>query len=148
VSRLKTMASNAAVQLGPPPRSFADDAHDCIMVRSEKRIDRIQGCGATSAPGWRTPPRIGVVPIFRLQDYSCLSKGEVHNNNPQYLEQRRIIFVQSLYVAATIMMSRPAHSPSSPAPSARRKRLWGLTAQRSRARGLSMPQMQSCDVTK
>jgi hypothetical protein len=34
-----------------------------------------------------------------------------------------------------IMMARAARSPSSPAPSARRKRLWGLTAQRSRARG-------------
>jgi len=34
VSRLKTMASNAAVQIGPAARSFADDAYDCIMVRS------------------------------------------------------------------------------------------------------------------
>jgi hypothetical protein len=32
-----------------------------------------------------------------------------------------------------------AVKPSSPAPSARRKRRWGLTAQRRRARALSMP---------
>jgi hypothetical protein len=32
-------------RMGPPPRSFAADAHDCIMVRS-LRTYRIQGCGA------------------------------------------------------------------------------------------------------
>src|SRR6266446_6599344 len=32
-------------RMGPPPRSFAADAHDCIMVRS-RRTYRIQGCGA------------------------------------------------------------------------------------------------------
>ena len=31
-------------RMGPPPRSFAADAHECIMVRS--RTDRIQGRGA------------------------------------------------------------------------------------------------------
>jgi hypothetical protein len=31
--------------MGPPPRSFAADAHDCIMVRSLWAY-RIQGCGA------------------------------------------------------------------------------------------------------
>jgi hypothetical protein len=30
--------------MGPPPRSFAADAHDCIMVGSLDH--RIQGCGA------------------------------------------------------------------------------------------------------
>jgi hypothetical protein len=32
-------------RMGPPPRSFAADAHDCIMVRSRWTY-RIQGCGA------------------------------------------------------------------------------------------------------
>src|ERR1700757_770963 len=31
--------------MGPPPRSFAAHAHDCIMARS-LRTYRIQGCGA------------------------------------------------------------------------------------------------------
>jgi hypothetical protein len=55
--------------MGPPPRSFADDAHDCIMVAIRMWIDRIQGCGATSAPDGELPSD-QVVPIFRLQDYS------------------------------------------------------------------------------
>jgi len=40
--------------MDPPPRSFAADAHDCIMVRSS-RINRIQGCGAISAPAGELP---------------------------------------------------------------------------------------------
>ena len=36
-SDVKPMASNAAVKIRPAPRSFADDAHDCIMVRSTRR---------------------------------------------------------------------------------------------------------------
>ena len=32
-------------RMGPPPRSFAADAHDCIMVRSLSTY-RIQVCGA------------------------------------------------------------------------------------------------------
>jgi hypothetical protein len=56
---------------GPPPRSFADDAHDCIMVAIRTRIDRIQGCGATSAPRDGELPSDQVVPIFKLRDHSC-----------------------------------------------------------------------------
>jgi len=41
--------------MGPPPRSFADDAHGCIMVAIRTRIDRIQGCGATFCARWRAP---------------------------------------------------------------------------------------------
>jgi hypothetical protein len=39
---------------GPAARSFAADAHDCIMVRI-KRSYRIQVCGARSAPNGELP---------------------------------------------------------------------------------------------
>lgn len=41
-------------RMGPPPRSFAADAHDCIMVRSLQTY-RIQGCGAMIAPDGKLP---------------------------------------------------------------------------------------------
>src|ERR1700731_3628643 len=47
--------------MGPPPRSFAADAYDCIMVRSS-RIDRIQGCGADLRAPIVSSPRM---PSFR-----------------------------------------------------------------------------------
>jgi hypothetical protein len=40
--------------MGPPPRSFAADAHDCIMVRPLWTY-RIQGCGAMIAPHGKLP---------------------------------------------------------------------------------------------
>src|SRR5262249_15349960 len=52
---LKPWLQMPLCRLGPPPRSFADDAYDCIMVAICKRIDRIQGCGVTSAPRWQAP---------------------------------------------------------------------------------------------
>ena len=47
-------------RMGPPPRSFAADAHDCIMVRS-LRTYRIQGCGAMIRARWQSSPLI-IVP--------------------------------------------------------------------------------------
>lgn len=41
------LASMPFNRMGPPPRSFAADAHACIMVGSWTR--RIQGCGAIRA---------------------------------------------------------------------------------------------------
>src|SRR5882672_11448711 len=49
-------------RMGPPPRSFAADAHDCIMVRS-LRTYRIQGCGAMIRARWQAP----LWPSSRLQ---------------------------------------------------------------------------------
>ena len=40
------MASMPPLRMGPPPRSFAADAHACIMVRAQAH--RIQGCGSDS----------------------------------------------------------------------------------------------------
>ena len=47
--------SHPRERMGPPPRSLAADAHDCIMVGPD-RIHRIQGCGA-SATNWQAPLR-------------------------------------------------------------------------------------------
>ena len=41
--------------MAPPPRSFAADAHGCIMVRIRRRIHRMQGCGAMFAPDGGLP---------------------------------------------------------------------------------------------
>ena len=45
---LSPMAAMPALRMGPPPRSFAADAHACIMVRVTT-THRIQGCGASSS---------------------------------------------------------------------------------------------------
>src|SRR5262249_2126592 len=42
---LSPMAAMPALRMGPPPRSFAADAHACIMVWVTT-AHRIQGCGA------------------------------------------------------------------------------------------------------
>lgn len=56
----QAMVLTPVSRMGPPPRSFAADAHDCIMVRSLWTY-RIQGCGAmiraplASSPSDRRP---------------------------------------------------------------------------------------------
>jgi hypothetical protein len=48
------LALDADRENGPAARSFAADAHDCIMVRI-KRSYRIQVCGTKIRPQWRAP---------------------------------------------------------------------------------------------
>src|SRR3954454_21659563 len=48
------MVSTPFSRMGPPPRSFAADAHDCIRVRP-LWTDRIQGCGAVIRARWQAP---------------------------------------------------------------------------------------------
>ena len=51
----KGLALEPLFRLDPPPRSFAADAHGCIMVWP-LWTDRIQGCGAmTRAPDGELP---------------------------------------------------------------------------------------------
>ena len=50
----QAMVLTPVSRLGPPPRSFAADAHDCIMVRSLWTY-RIQGCGAMLRARWQAP---------------------------------------------------------------------------------------------
>jgi hypothetical protein len=47
-------ADTPVSRMGPPPRSFAADAHDRIMVRSLLTY-RIQGCGALIRARWQLP---------------------------------------------------------------------------------------------
>ena len=56
----QAMVLKPVSRMGPPPRSFAADAHDCIMVRS-LRTYRIQGCGAMIRARWQCSPLI-IVP--------------------------------------------------------------------------------------
>src|SRR5262245_66004374 len=56
----QAMVLKPVSRMGPPPRSFAADAHDCIMVRL-LRTYRIQGCGAMIRARWQAPPLI-IVP--------------------------------------------------------------------------------------
>ena len=53
----QAMVLTPVSRMGPPPRSFAADAHDCIMVRS-LRTYRIQGCGAMIRARWASSPLI------------------------------------------------------------------------------------------
>ena len=41
------MAIEPRFRMGPPPRSFAADAHDCIVGSGRETTCRIQVCGAT-----------------------------------------------------------------------------------------------------
>src|SRR6202011_5150407 len=50
----QAMVLTPVSRLGPPPRSFAADAHDCIMVRSLWTY-RIQGGGAILRARWQAP---------------------------------------------------------------------------------------------
>jgi hypothetical protein len=59
------LALDADRENGPAARSFAADAHDCIMVRI-KRSYRIQVCGTKSAP-MASSPRILNRPTDRLR---------------------------------------------------------------------------------
>ena len=52
----KTMASKPLCRMDPPPRSFAADAHDCIMVRVIA-VHRIQGCGTIIRAPQASSPR-------------------------------------------------------------------------------------------
>jgi hypothetical protein len=131
-------------RLGPPPRSFADDAYDCIMVTICKRIDRIQGCGVTSAPRWQAP--LGsVVPDLQTARRLMSVKGRgptiaIHRG----LEQRRMTFVRrgNNYDGSDRAFAVKPRAFGAP------QAALGLDRSAQPSKGLSMPQMQSGDVTK
>jgi len=56
----QAMVLTPVSRMGPPPRSFAADAHDCIMVRSLSTY-RIQVCGARIRARMASSPLI-VIP--------------------------------------------------------------------------------------
>jgi hypothetical protein len=61
----------------PPPRSFADDAHNCIMVRSTHGSTEYNVVAGDFCARWQAPLGSSVGPLFRLQDLLLLVKGEV-----------------------------------------------------------------------
>ena len=48
------MAQMPTERMGPPPRSFAADAHDCIMVRIQTDLPHTS-VRREDAPQWRAP---------------------------------------------------------------------------------------------
>src|SRR5439155_14149893 len=63
--RYSNMALMPTEQNGPAARSFAADAHDCIMDRI-KRSYRIQVCGTKMPPNGELPSEIGTVQTPKL----------------------------------------------------------------------------------
>jgi len=66
----QAMVFTPVSRMGPPPRSFAADAYDCIMVSSVWSY-RIQGCGAmiraqSELPSDRHPTTTSVPPCSGL----------------------------------------------------------------------------------
>jgi hypothetical protein len=70
------MALDADRKNGPAARSFAADAHDCIMVRI-KRPYRIQVCGTKMRPQWRAPLGFSKIDRHRQTLKLCSKKAPV-----------------------------------------------------------------------
>jgi hypothetical protein len=60
-------------RMGPPPRSFAADAHSCIMVRVTA-THRIQGCGAIDPRPKAGSPLIVIPTTTSVPSCSGLSR--------------------------------------------------------------------------
>src|SRR6476660_670327 len=70
------MALDADRKNGPAARSFAADAHDCIMVRI-KRPYRIQVCGTKMRRQWRAPLGFSKIDRHRQTLELCRKKAPV-----------------------------------------------------------------------
>ena len=70
------LALDADRKNGPAARSFAADAHDCIMVRT-KRSYRIQVCGTKLRPPWRAPLGFSKIDRHRQTLKLCRKKAPV-----------------------------------------------------------------------
>ena len=70
------MALDADRKNGPAARSFAADAHDCIMVRI-KRPYRIQVCGTKMRRQWRAPLGFSKIDRHRQTLKLCRKKAPV-----------------------------------------------------------------------
>src|SRR5215831_6401296 len=73
---LSPMAAMPALRMGPPPRSFAADAHACIMV-GVTATHRIQGCGANSScPDSELPSDVSSRPQQACRPPTRVGRGE------------------------------------------------------------------------
>ena len=89
-------------RLGPPPRSLAADAHDCIMVRMNETTSssiphRIQGCGAKIAHVMAGSPLIvlsehRVLTTGRRRLNSCGRSAPAVARRPQTEEQEERVY--------------------------------------------------------
>src|ERR1700748_863925 len=92
--------------MGPPPRSFAADAHDCIMVGS-LRTYRIQGCGAmiprpmAKRPSDHRPDHNQPVPLC-----SCLSRRDLETTECAARAERRPTLTGPLCASASTRVGR------------------------------------------
>ena len=74
--------------MGPPPRSFAADAHDCIMVRLLLTY-RIQVCGAMIRVRKASSPLIVIPTTTRMPACSGLSRRGLEATEPAARAERR-----------------------------------------------------------
>ena len=72
----KPWLSCRCARMGPPPRSFAADAHECIMVRVVT-AHRIQGCGTMIVPDKRVPLDIVIPTAPSAPSCSKLSRSRL-----------------------------------------------------------------------
>src|SRR5216683_1685926 len=84
----QAMVLKPVSRMGPPPRSFAADAHDCIMVRS-LRTYRIQGCGAMIRARWQSSPLIIVPTTTSVAACSGLSRRGLETTERAARAERR-----------------------------------------------------------
>src|SRR6266852_1842723 len=84
----QAMVLKPVSRMGPPPRSFAADAHDCIMVRS-LRTYRIQGCGAMIRARWQSSTLIIVPTTHSVAACSGLSRRGLETTERAARAERR-----------------------------------------------------------
>src|SRR5215470_1602992 len=91
------MACAPRFRMGPPPRSFAADAHDCIMVRL--------GRGLPDTSLWRDIRALGELPSDGLTPIAGLSC------TGSKTQQKSLDTKSPIQVAAGGTTVSPAHTP-------------------------------------
>src|SRR5215831_18252793 len=102
-SPCQPMASMPTKRMGPPPRSLATDAHDCIMVWIPAGIHRIQGCGDDDRYDLAGSPQIVLSVAVKEGRVAALAQRRSNNssrwvfeawaNLPQWTRRVNWVFV-------------------------------------------------------
>ena len=147
-SPCQPMASMPTKRMGPPPRSLATDAHNCIMVWIPRGIHRIQGCGDDDRYDLAGSPQIVFGSLSSVEsDRPCTS------TKPEPLERGAFGEFRASYVCN---MQWPGHHCSSARafavnPSRLPARPFGLPGvdreSAAKQRSLPCPSMQNCACT-
>src|SRR5712671_3161746 len=101
----QAMVLKPVSRMGPPPRSFAADAHDCIMVRS-LRTYRIQGCGAMIAPDGKLPSDHQPDHNQRVPPCSYLSRRGLETTERAARAERRPTLTGPVHVGLNTCVGR------------------------------------------